>query len=79
MTTMHRTQISLKDYQYQGLLQEAQGLGISLSELCRRLIDQHLQHHQPKESFIGRLAGIGSGAGEAVARHHDRYLYGEKR
>lgn len=75
---MHRTQISLKEDQYENLVQEANRLNISLSELIRRLADEYLQKQQPQKSAIDELAGIGSGTGEAIGRNHNRYLYSKK-
>jgi hypothetical protein len=73
---MHRTQISLKPAQYEQLGTEARRLGISLSELIRRLIDAHLGTSHEEEDPLGAVTGIAQGNGEPVGREHNRYLYG---
>jgi hypothetical protein len=75
---MHRTQISLQEIQYERLLHEAQRLGISLSELIRRLADDYFAQHHPTVDPLSTLAGIGHGDGQPVGREHNRFLYGSK-
>ena len=76
---MHRTQISLKQEQYQRLHAEARRKGISLSALIRHLVDDHfVSASSPAPDPLDALAGIGSGTGEAVGREHNRHLYGAR-
>lgn len=77
--TMHRTQISLEEKQYVFLTQESQRRGISLSELIRQLITEHLRHRSPSEDPLDKLSGMAEGPGEAIGREHDRFLYGKEK
>ena len=74
---MHRTQISLHQEQYISLQQEAQRLGISLSEMIRRIVQEHFAKQNTETNPLNALAGIAEGTGEAVGRHHNRFLYGK--
>jgi len=72
---MHRTQVSLEPEQYRRLGDEAHRRGISLAALIRSPVDEHLGRGQPPErNPIEGLVGIGTGAGEAAGREHDREL-----
>ncbi len=76
---MHRTQILLKQEQYQRLHAEARSKGISLSALIRHLVDDHfVSAGSPAQDPLDALAGIGSGTGEPVGREHNRHLYGAR-
>jgi len=72
---MHRTQISLEERQYERLAQEAGRLGISLSELIRRLISQYFKDQPDRGQPLDRIAGIAEGTSKPVGREHNRYLY----
>ena len=74
---MHRTQISLEESQYERLMQEARQLGISLSELLRRMIDTRFEKAPPPENPLSAIEGIGEGDGQPVGREHNTYLYGK--
>jgi hypothetical protein len=74
---MHRTQISLEQEQYEALQREAQRLGVSMSELIRRLVRDHFDRKPAGPDPLVLLAGIAEGAGEAVGRRHNRFLYGK--
>jgi hypothetical protein len=74
---MHRTQISLEEGQYKRLMQEARQLGISLSELLRRMIDSQFEKTPPPEDPLSAIDGIGKGDGQPVGRQHNKYLYGK--
>lgn len=74
---MHRTQISLEQTQYEALAQESKRLGISLSELVRRLVTGYFEQKPPHEDPLDMLAGIAAGSGEPVGREHNRYIYGK--
>jgi hypothetical protein len=72
---IHRTQISLEESQYERLMQEARQLGISLSELLRRMIDTRFEKAPPPEDPLSVIEGIGEGDGQPVGREHNKYLY----
>jgi hypothetical protein len=75
---MHRTQISLEPEQYRRLGDEAERLGISLSALIRRLVDEHFGNEVATGTDpIDELCGMAFGTGEPVGRNHNRYLYGK--
>lgn len=76
---MHRTQISLREDQYEALLRVSRNQSISLSELIRRIADHYLKDKEAAKSPLMELAGSGEGSGESVGRNHDRYLYGDRR
>lgn len=78
---MHRTQISLEDHQYDGLMQEVRRRRISLSALIRQLAAEYLQQQKvgQEKDPLKKLAGIAEGSGEAVGRNHNQYLYGKRR
>ena len=74
---MHRTQISLRDEQYKALVRVSRHRKVSLSELIRRIADRFLNEEEAAKSPLLQLAGSGQGNGEAIGRHHDRFLYGD--
>jgi hypothetical protein len=71
----HRTRISLEESQYKRLVQEEKQLGISLSELLRRMIDTRFEKVPPPEDPLSAIDGIGEGDGQPVGREHNKYLY----
>ena len=73
---MHRTQISLESAQYDFLVREARCLKVSLSELIRRLVVQHMATQPEEDDPIERLAGIAEGPGGNGGRDHDHFLSG---
>ena len=74
---MHRTQISLEDWQYEKLREVSRKTKKSLSLVIRNLISGAFsaQTISKKEDSLSELIGVGHGDGSPVARDHDRYLY----
>ena len=70
-----RTQVYLRQEQHHRLIQEAKSRGISLAELLRRIVDQHLHAGQkaPKEAYLS-IVGIGEDSAQDVSIRHDKYL-----
>jgi len=79
---MVRTQIHLKDEQYQALRRAAQRRGISLSEAVRQCVSEHLAREESAPSRAELVRNALSVVGKFrdcegrsdVARNHDRYL-----
>lgn len=72
---MHRTQISLEDWQYQVLRARAEQEGRSISDLVREILRTALVSH--RKEGLEDIEGIGEDA-SAYGRQHDRFLYGAK-
>ncbi|NHM26906.1 ribbon-helix-helix protein, CopG family [Desulfofundulus sp. TPOSR] len=74
---MQRTQIYLHPDQHRALLNEARRKGISLAELIRQIVSEHLERRgerkAPKEAFR-RIIGMGASGREDVSERHDYYL-----
>ncbi|WP_027355856.1 ribbon-helix-helix domain-containing protein [Desulfofundulus thermocisternus] len=73
---MHRTQIYLRPEQHRALLDEAAKKGISLAELIRQIVSEHLERQErkaPKEAFL-RIIGMGASGRKDVSELHDYYL-----
>ena len=75
---MQRTQIYLRPEQHRALLEEATEKGISLAELVRQIVEEHLQRRTkaprpPKEVFL-RIVGIGESGQADISERHDDYL-----
>jgi hypothetical protein len=73
-----RTMIYLDSEELKGLRSEAKAQGISMAELVRRLVRDHLSRHRsvmmPKPQVYLRIVGIGvSGQGD-ISERHDSYL-----
>ncbi len=73
-----RTQIYLQSAQHAALKAEAQMLNISLAELMRRIVYEHLtaRHQAPtfsKEDYLS-LVALGESGADDVAERHDDYL-----
>lgn len=76
---MHRTQLSLEEWQYEALLALSQREGRSLSNLVREILSQHLRRtRKSARAKLLELEGIGANP-EATGRDHDRILYGSDR
>ena len=76
---MHRTQLLLDDWQYEALRSRAEREGRSLSALVREILGASLTAPSPAaREGIDAIAGIGEDA-TADGKHHDRYLYADKR
>lgn len=75
---MQRTQIYLYPEQHRALLNEAAKRGISLAELVRQIVEEHLNRQAklpetPKEVFL-RIVGIGASGRTDISERHDHYL-----
>jgi hypothetical protein len=77
----HRTQISLETWQYEALMEVSRKTRKSLAGILRDLIAEKFAGDKIKKENdpIMGIIGLGSGDGQAVARNHDKFLYGEKR
>lgn len=74
--SMHRTQISLENAQYDFLIRESRCRKVSLSELIRQLVTQHMATKPEEDDPIESLAGMVEGPGGYGGRDHDYHLYG---
>lgn len=75
---MHKTNITLDDWQYERLKAISEQEGRSVSEVLRAILDLHLREAASTPGNLGGLAairGIGSDP-DASGRDHDRFLYG---
>lgn len=70
---LKRTQIYLEPEQHQALKREAAEKGISLAELLRRIVEDHLREKRPRKDFF-EIVGLGRSGLRDVAAEHDRYL-----
>jgi len=68
-----RTQVYLEPEQHRLLKREAQKKGISLAELLRRIVRDHLRKERSREEFF-TIVGLGRSGRSDVAEEHDRYL-----
>jgi hypothetical protein len=73
-----RTQIYLLSAQHEALKAESQMLKISLAELMRRIVEEHLKirNKSPvfaKEDYLS-LVGLGESGIDDIAEQHDHYL-----
>jgi hypothetical protein len=76
----HRTQISLEVWQYEALLEVSRKTRKSLAGIMRDLIAEKFaadKIEKEKDPIMG-IIGLGSGDGEAIARNHDKTLYGQE-
>lgn len=73
-----RTQIYLKKTQHRMLRQEAHRLGVSLTELLRRALDEFLRHSEDLRSNAPRglsaLTSLGQGSVTDGSLRHDDYV-----
>lgn len=73
-----RTQIYLEKAYYEGLKREAKAEDISLAELIRRIVKQHLSSGltSKRKSKVHYMTIVGIGKSEAAdgAEKHDRYV-----
>lgn len=70
--------VYLERQELQALWAEARAQGISLAELVRRVVKQHLERHQvptpaSRQAFL-KLVALGSSGRADVAARHDAYL-----
>ncbi len=71
---MHRTQLLLEDWQYDGLLKRAEREGRSVSALVRDIIGASLATPSPvMRAGLDAIAGIGEDAA-SYGEQHDKYL-----
>lgn len=73
-----RTMVYLDPEQLQILKAEARAQRISLTELIRRLIKQHIEECQelpavPREAYL-RIVALGSSSCQDISDRHDTYL-----
>jgi hypothetical protein len=78
---MHRTQISLEDWQYEKLKEVSRKTKKSLSLVIRSLVSSSFsdQTVSKENDPLSHLIGKGSGDGSSAARDHDKYLYSGKK
>jgi len=74
---MHRTQLSLEDWQHEALKARAEREGKSVSELVREILSAYLRPKgQRSARSLQSIEGVAEGPAD-LARAHDRYLGGE--
>ncbi len=74
---MHRSQIMLNEHQHAYLVGEAQRRGVSISQIVRDLVEEHIAQSRDLENdpFFD-IIGMVEGDGEPVGRSIDYYVYG---
>jgi len=70
---MHRTQITLDDWQYADLKSTAKREGRSISQIVREAVGAYLERRSSRAG-LKSIAGIGEDP-EVSGRDHDRMLY----
>ncbi len=73
-----RTMIYLEESQLRALKREANTRRISLAELFRRLVEEHLSESRPsadvpREKYLA-IVGLGSSGQDNVSKNHDEHL-----
>ena len=73
-----RTMVYLDTQELRALRAEAKAKGITLAEVLRRLVKEHLEQHQgappaPPKAYL-RIVALGSSGQDDISEHHDRYL-----
>jgi len=68
-----RTQVYLTPEHHAFLKEEAKRQEIALTELLRRILDEHMQHERPREDFL-KIVALGSSGQRDVSTEHDRYI-----
>jgi len=68
-----RTQIYLEPEQHRLLKREAEAKGISLAELLRQMVWEHLRSEPTHEDFLSVVA-LGRSGKSNVSEEHDRYI-----
>ena len=78
MEMKSRTMVYLESEELEGLRSEAKAQGISLAELVRRLVRQHLSRHRsvttPQPQVYLRIVGMGASGQGDISERHDFYL-----
>lgn len=73
-----RTMVYLEPGDHRALKAEAKRLGISLAELMRRVVRDHLQGQATSppvaKSVYMKIVGLGSAGPDDVSERHDDYL-----
>ncbi len=73
-----RTMVYLEPGDHRALKAEAKRLGISLAELMRRLVQEHLQRHDilppVAKSVYLKIVGLGASGRGDISERHDAYL-----
>lgn len=73
-----KTMIYLEPEQLQSLRSEARSRRISLAELMRRLVQDHLGRERPLNEVspeaYKKIIGLGSSGKQDIAEKHDEYL-----
>jgi hypothetical protein len=76
---MVRTQISLEEEMYEAARREAERLGISFAELCRRSLAHQLAQADKAATPWMELAGSIEGGDERSSLSVDEVVYGRER
>lgn len=75
---MSRTMVYLDLQQHKALKARAKAEGVSLAELMRRLVKQHLEERQALPSVppaaYARMVALGSSGRADISERHDAYL-----
>ncbi len=78
---MVRTQICLDDSTHHALKREAVEENVSLAELIRRLVRDHLLKRSTRKSFKKEeflsIVGLGESGERDVSVHHDQHIKGD--
>ena len=73
-----RTMVYLDAEELRALRREARSRGISLAELLRRLVKQHLESREgiapPEPAVYLKIVALGSSGRHDVSERHDHYL-----
>ena len=72
-TMMQRTQIMLGVEEHRLARRKAAGLGVSLAEYVRRLVNEDLAG-PPARGNVSALFALGDSGGSDIARHKDAYI-----
>ena len=76
---MHRTQLSLEQWQYEALKARAEREGLSLSAVVRAILTEHLEMSADWAARrLDDVAAVAEGPAD-LGEGHDRYLYGERK
>ncbi len=77
---MHRSQIMLNEQQHAYLVGEAQRRGVSISQIVRDLVEEHIAQNRDLENdpFFD-IIGMVEGDDPDAAVDHDHYIYGSPR
>jgi hypothetical protein len=75
---MTRTQVYLTPKQHRALKREAARQRVSMTEVLRRILDEHLLGHRgggpPAKELILSFVALGESGREDVSANHDRAL-----